>query len=84
MPKELQELHLHFKAEGREYLDWDSFVDCSQIKPRTYTEISEAIENRPEIIIGNVSQVDFDQIKEKIISAPTIKGKTKKKFGFYK
>lgn len=84
LPKELQELHLHFKAEEREYLEWDSFVDCSQIAPRNYSEIAEAIENRPESIIGNVSQADLEEINEKIISAPTIKGKIKKRFGFYK
>jgi ribosomal protein S13 len=65
-------------------LDWDSYIDCSKITPRDLKEIESAIKLKPEAIIGKLSHEDLEVIKQKIRTSPTIKGKHKKKFGFYK
>ncbi len=81
---ELKEQHLFFESKGRSWLDWDSYVDCSKITPRDHNEIESAIKLKPEAIIGKLSHEDLEVIKQKISTSPTIKGKHKKKFGFYK
>jgi hypothetical protein len=81
--RELIELHVLFEAEGRVYLDWDSYVDCSKLIIRDRKFLYNAIKKRPEAIIGKLSDEDLLKIKEIIKNAPTIKGKHKKKFGFY-
>ncbi|NEX14054.1 MAG: hypothetical protein C1941_05095 [Prosthecochloris sp.] len=80
---ELQALHIPLKEQGREFLNQDSYVDSSRLITRDRDEIEKAIQNRPDVVIGEVSIEDFQLIRKTIISAPTIKGKYKKKFGFY-
>lgn len=80
---ELRELQHFFASSGREYLDHDSYVDCSKLFIRSKAEIFQAVIKRPESIIGHLSDEDLSAIRSKIISAKTIKGKDKKKFGFY-
>lgn len=80
---ELRELQHFFASTGREYLDHDSYVDCSKLFIRSKAEIFQAVIKRPEAIIGHLSDDDLSAIRSKIISAKTIKGKDKKKFGFY-
>lgn len=81
--KELIDLHIHFKAQGREYLDYDSYVDCSKLIIRDFNELTAAINKRPEAILGTISDEDLQLISDKIKDSPTIKGKHKKKYGFY-
>ena len=56
---ELKALHLFFQASGRDYLDHDSYVDCSQFVVRKQSEIQLAVINRPEAVIGKLSNEDF-------------------------
>lgn len=80
---ELRALNIELKKEGREFLDWDSYVDCSKLSFRDYNELKEILDSKPEAVIGELSDADSFLIKETIKSASTIKGKHKKKFGFY-
>jgi len=80
---ELQTLHIPLEEQGRDFLDHDSYVDCSRLVPREKREIEKAIQNRPDVVIGELSTADFQLIRKTIISAHTIKGKHKKKFGFF-
>jgi hypothetical protein len=73
---ELQQLHCFFKANGREYLDHDSYVNCSTIYIRNHDELHEALE-------GLLNESDLQIIRSKIVSSPKIKGRDKKRFGFY-
>lgn len=73
--------HLPFEKEGREYLDKNCFLDCSKLTPKEYEMIADAVKNKPESVLGTVSEADWVRIKESIINSPTIKGKYKKKFG---
>ena len=53
---ELQSLHQFFDVQGREYLDHDSYVDCSTIYIRNHDEIHDALKTRPEALIGVLSE----------------------------
>jgi hypothetical protein len=80
---DLQCQHIELGIEGRAYLDHKSFVDCSKLKIIDCSELAEIIQNRPSVIIGSVSDDDLDLIKTQIIHSSTIKGKIKKRYGFY-
>jgi len=81
--KELMDLHIPLKSEKRDYLEWDSFVDCSKLVVRDYSEIEHIIKESPNVVIGSLSSEDLGIVKNKLITAPTIKGKHKKKYGFF-
>jgi hypothetical protein len=79
----LKNLHLSFSAEGREYLNHNSFVDCSEIYQKPVSEIWKVLEENPKASIGEVSGNDFKRIRETVKSAKTISAETKKKFGVF-
>lgn len=81
--KELQDLHLKFESEGREYLDHTSYIDCTKLIERNCEEIKGIIEKRPESVIGEVSDSDFKLIIDKLKESTTIKGKLKKRYGLF-
>ncbi len=80
---ELRQLQHYIESDGRDYLDHDSYVDCSQLITRDRAEIHYALMQRPEAFIGLLSENDLQTINGKILSSEKIKGKVKKKFGFY-
>lgn len=81
---ELKSQHLFFELKTREgYLDHDSYVDCANLVMRDYEEMLNSVKKRPEACLGSVSANDLNLISRKIIESPSIKGKYKKKFGFF-
>jgi hypothetical protein len=80
---EQQALQLEFTSEGREYLDWTSYIDCSKFNYRDTKEIQQAIEARPDAIIGELNAQDLELIITTIKHAPTINGKFKKRYGIF-
>lgn len=74
---------LLLKSKGRDYLDWDSVVDCSDLKLKDYKDLLLKIIKRPNAVLGTISTNDFDNIKTKIISSPTITPIDKKEYGFF-
>jgi hypothetical protein len=81
--QELKDLHLPLKAESREYLDHDSFVDCSKIYEKNLSEIKAIIEQTPTCCIGDLSAEDYKVIKDKIKASKNISPHVKKKFGLF-
>ena len=77
----MRDLHLAFEASGREYLDHDSYVDCSQIKQEDSDAIKELMTQDFSVHIGDLSGNDIEKVVEKLKNAPTIDVKTKRKFG---
>ena len=80
---ELRALHLPISADTCDFLDYDSYVDCSQLVIRDREIILNALFYRPEAFVGTVSNDDLEAIRKTIIGAQTIKGKIKKKFGLF-
>lgn len=65
------------------YIDWPSYVDCTQMIMVDKAMVQRAVAKSPWRVIGWVSNIDYEIIKNYILSSPTIKGKYKKKFGLY-
>ena len=80
---ELRDQHIHFPAQEREYLDKDCYLDCSRLVFKNFDEIYRAVADNPGAFLGEVSQEDWKLIKQIVVDSPTIKGKVKKKYGFY-
>lgn len=81
--QELIDLHLPLLTNDCDFLDHDSFVDCSQLQERNREHIYQNILNSPGAFVGTLKPEQLVTIKNRVISAKTIKGKIKKKFGFY-
>jgi hypothetical protein len=79
--QEKQSLQLEFIPDNREYLDWTSFIDCSEFILRETNEIQKAIEKRPEAIIGEINDADLELIITTVRHSTTINGKYKKRYG---
>ena len=80
---DLQCQHIEFTADGRDYLDHTSFVDCSKLKIIERAELCAIIQNRPAVVIGKLGQQDFEIVRRQVACSTTIKGKIKKRYGFY-
>lgn len=80
---DLQYQHIELQPNGRDYLDHISFVDCSKLKIIDRCELCEIIQNRPTIIIGKLNESDFELVRRQIACSTTIKGKIKKRYGFF-
>ncbi|HEY8780290.1 MAG TPA: hypothetical protein VIM16_01645 [Mucilaginibacter sp.] len=81
--KELQDLNPEFVAEGRDYLDHNSHVDCSSLHALNKDFLSGIIRADPSRVLGNVSEDDLKQIRGLIKSAKTIKPALKKTYGLF-
>jgi hypothetical protein len=81
--KALQDLHIELIADQRDYLNHDSFADCSQIQKRNANWLLGTIKSDPSKVLGILSDDDLKLIISKIKSAPTITPAMKKTFGLY-
>jgi hypothetical protein len=81
--KELKSHHLPLIANDCEYLDKDSFIDCTEIQYLELDALNNKIREKPEIIIGEMNKSDMDKVMRKVIDSPLIKGKHKNKCGCY-
>jgi hypothetical protein len=79
----LKNLNVEFKSAEKEYLDHDSFADCSQIQKRKTDWLMEIISKDPSKILGELNNEDLELVLAKIKSAPTISPALKKTFGLY-
>jgi hypothetical protein len=79
--KDLRDLHIELEEKTRDYLNHNSYVDCSQIHEQDINEVKKLILEDTKIHLGRLSEEDLTTITEKIKTAKTISSKTKKKFG---
>lgn len=79
---DLQSLHLKIDKKNHPFLDYDSFVNCSEIKELIKEDVIVAIEKNPNIVLGTVSASLSQQIQHKITNATTIEKSIKRKYGF--
>jgi hypothetical protein len=81
--KELQDLNPEFIAEGRDYLNHNSHVDCSSLHTIKKDFLAVIVGADPARVLGNVSEDDLKKIRELIKSAKTIKPGLKKTYGLF-
>lgn len=68
------------KTDERDFIDYDCYVDCSDLKERSYSEIHNLIVQNPKSVIGILSEKDLMNIHFTVCEAPTIAPKLKKKY----
>jgi hypothetical protein len=77
----LKMLQLPISAKSNNFLDHDSFLDCSQIHEYEYPFIKEQLLNEPKLILGKLNQQDFIKMLDLLQNAQTIAPKLLKKYG---
>jgi len=78
----LRKLHLFLTAAERNYLDSDSYLDCSHLYEWQFDRLKAKFIAKPEIYLGRLSETDLTKIKQTIIAAKTIEKRLKKRYGF--
>ena len=78
--EELAQLQHFVTKEDNEYLEWDSYIDCSDLFELPYNEVSTSLQNNPQNVLGTVDAKDLKTIKEHVKKSPKIKPKLLKKY----
>jgi len=77
----LKGLNIPLDAHIYNFIDHNSFVDCSDIKERSFVEIKQLLSNDPECSKGVVSEETMKIISTTLANASTISLSKKRKFG---
>ena len=77
----LRDLHLSFEAINRDYIDHDSFVDCSQIHVENVHTVKTLMVNDMSVHIGDLSDADCEKVIEALKMAHTIPRAVKRRYG---
>ncbi len=78
---ELQKLQYYIEADKNNFIDWDCYIDCSEIVELPKEDVITGIVKYPENILGNVSDEQFKVIIDFIKQSPKITPKQRKKYG---
>ena len=78
--KELRALHLFFSGDN-DFLDHDSYLDCSEIREVNADELIRKLEEDPGCYLGCVLPGDLKKAEDCIRSAKTISFRLKKTYG---
>lgn len=81
--QELINLQIPISKNDYCFLDHDSFVDCSKLMFKERSEIERILSQRPDAFIDELDEEQISFFKEIIKKSTTIKGKIKKRYGFY-
>jgi hypothetical protein len=74
--------HILLKAADYDFLDHDSYVDCTQIFEKDSRLLHGSVRDMPEIVVGNLSRIDLSAIMSAIKAATTIAANDKRRFGW--
>ncbi len=75
-------LHVKLKKSENDFLDHDSFVNCSQLRSFTKEKLVDYIKNNQDKLVGNVTDKALIDIQYTITNAKTISNYEKRRFGF--
>lgn len=78
----LKGLHVPLDSAIHDFIEHDSFIDCSTIRERSIQEMKQLLESDPESFKGTVSDTLLETICQTIKTATTISTKQKRKYGF--
>ncbi|PKN63273.1 MAG: hypothetical protein CVU57_20425 [Deltaproteobacteria bacterium HGW-Deltaproteobacteria-15] len=76
----LRSFQLALRANGRPYLDHDSYADCSRLYERRLDELENIFVNDTEIYLGALSEEDLKQATGIVRTARTIPLKVKRRY----
>ncbi len=77
---ELRALHLHLNTADRNYLDHDSFLDCSTIHDINIEVLKKIISDDPSLHIGKFNETDLELAIDTVKNASTISKKQKEQY----
>lgn len=78
--QELQNLHMPLPRNRFDFLQHDSFLDCSQIKEMGLDWLFRQIENDPSIFVGTLDERILNSAINIVRESPTISPRDKRKF----
>ena len=78
----LQSLHLKIDKARHDYLDYDSFINCGELKEFKKQQLIDFLVLNPERIVGNIDINLLKDVHDTIKKATTILPVLKKKYGF--
>lgn len=81
--QELIDLQIPISKKDYSFLDHNSYVDCSKLMFKDKSEIEHILSQRPEAFVNELDEKQISFFKEVIKKSTTIKGKIKKRYGFY-
>ena len=76
----LKSQHVLIDCKRHTFLDYDSYVDCTQIHNHNLDEIIACIAENPNFLKGNVAEDVLKKIYDKILASRLISPKDKKKY----
>ena len=77
---ELAQLQHYIEKDENDFLDWDSYVDCSELFELPYNDVYKSICDKPQNVLGIVSESDLKAILENVKKSPKIKPKLLRKY----
>ncbi|ARN78490.1 hypothetical protein BST97_11105 [Nonlabens spongiae] len=80
---DLMALQVPISASDHDFLNYDSFVDCSNLRQEQIYDLELELNSNLDAYVGDVTQTFLETLRNAIKHSNTIKGKLKKKFGFY-
>ncbi len=72
---------IKMKAEKYDFLDHDSTIDCNHLLTHNLQDVKTYINSHPEVILGDITTEDLEDIKLRMLDAPTITEEDKEIFG---
>lgn len=76
----LRDLHLPLLREHYEFLDHDSYLDCSDLREKSLEVIKQSLADDVSALKGSITQTDLLVALQKTHSAVTIPRKLKQKY----
>ena len=77
----LETLCVTIKNSNYDFLDHNSFVDCSKVVEWETKVLGNLLKDDPDILKGNLEEKDLDSIRSVLSTARTIEPKKRKKYG---
>lgn len=77
----LRNLQLEFTADGKEYLDRNSFLDCSKIYELMAGSLLKKMVDDIGSDLGEMAEADLIKVFERLKNAKTIPAKIKRRYG---
>ncbi|HEY8930453.1 MAG TPA: hypothetical protein VIM55_14730 [Mucilaginibacter sp.] len=81
--KELRDLNYFIESVDREYIDHDSYIDCSNLHILKREVLQNIIVSNTNRVLGTISEDDYKILRDLIKSAKTIKPSLKKTYGLF-
>lgn len=76
--------HILIDVLRHDFLDEDSYIDCTQIHPKDIQEIVDHISNNPKNLCGNVQEDIMIKVKDLLINSRVLSNNDKRKYKLIK